>query len=68
MNEWERRATDFILILHLITVIQIDKIYFCLGKRDTGRGSLYPIMGFGKIHNYFLLVHNSNVTQLQFEL
>ena len=46
----------------------IDKISFCLGKRDTGRGSLYRIMGFGKIHNYFLLVHNSNVTQLQFEL
>jgi len=53
VNEWEKRATDFILaenlgfILHLITVIQIDIIAFCLGKRDTGRGPLYPIMGFG---------------------
>ena len=37
VNEWEKRATDFILgiILHLITVIQIDIISFCLGKRDS---------------------------------
>ena len=51
MNEWEKRATDFILgiILHLQTVIQINIIYFCLRKRDTGSGPLYPIMGFGQI-------------------
>ena len=49
VNEREKRATDFILgiILHLITVIQINIIAFCLRKRDTGRGPLYPIMGFG---------------------
>ena len=47
--KWEKRATDFILgiILHLITVIQIDIIDFCLGKKGTGHGPLYPIMGFG---------------------
>jgi len=30
VNEWEKRATDFIfgIILHLITVIQIDIIAF----------------------------------------
>ena len=49
MNEWEKRATDFILGIILITVIQIDIVAFCLGKRDTGRGPLYLIMGFGKI-------------------
>ena len=40
MNEWEKRATDFILgiILHLKTVNQINIISFCLGKRDTGSG------------------------------
>ena len=44
VNEWEKRATDFILgiILHLQTVIQINMIYFCLEKRDTGSGPLYP--------------------------
>ena len=44
MNEWEKRATDFILgiILHLKTVNQINIISFCLGKRDTGSGPLYP--------------------------
>ena len=49
--EWVERATDFILgiILHLITVIPIDIIAFCLGERDTGRGALYPIVGFGQI-------------------
>ena len=49
VNELEKRATDFILgiILHLITVIQINIIAFCLGKSDTGRGPLHPIMGFG---------------------
>ena len=37
VNEWEKRATEFIhgIILHLITVIQIDIISFCLGKRDS---------------------------------
>ena len=53
MNEWEKRPTDFILgiILHFRTVIQINIIYFCLEKRDTGSGPtpLYPIMGFGQI-------------------
>ena len=51
MNELEKRPTDFIfgIILHLRTVIQINIIYFCLGKRDTGSGPLYPIMGFGQI-------------------
>ena len=53
MNKWEKRPTDFILgiILHLRPVIQIliNIIYFCLGKRDTGSGPLYPIMGFGQI-------------------
>ena len=50
VNEWEKWATDFILgiILHLIMVIQIDIIVFCLRKRDTGRSPPYPIMGFGK--------------------
>ena len=43
VNEWKKRATDFILsiILHLQTVIQINIMYF-LGKRDTGSGPLYP--------------------------
>ena len=47
LNEWEKRATDFILgiILHLITVIQIDIIAFCLGKRDWPRSTL-PNYGF----------------------
>ena len=51
MNEWKKRPTDFILgiILHLRTVIQINIIYFCLRKRDTGSGPLYPIMGFGQM-------------------
>ena len=37
MYEWEKRPTDFILgiILHLQTVIQINIIYFFLGKGDT---------------------------------
>ena len=50
-----RRATNCILgiILQLITIIQIDIFSFCLGKRDTGRGPLYPIMGFGKISSLF---------------
>ena len=52
VNEWEKRATDFILgiILHLQTVIQINIIYFCLGKRETGdwqRSTLPIVMGFG---------------------
>ena len=56
MNEWEKQATDLILglILHLQTVIQINIIYFCLEKRDTSSGPLYPvpmIMGFGQIPN-----------------
>ena len=38
-------------IKHLRTVIQINIIYFCLQKRDTGSGPLYPIMGFGQIGN-----------------
>ena len=50
VNEWEKRATDFILgiINHLWMVIQnqinIIIISFCLGKRDigTGSGPLYP--------------------------
>ena len=52
---WEKRPTDFILgyiILHLRTVIQINIIYFCFRKRDTGSGPLYPIMGFGQIYVY----------------
>jgi len=51
-DEWEERLTDFILgiILQLRTVIQIDIIYFCLEKRDSGSGLLYPIMGFGQIY------------------
>ena len=55
VNEWEKRPTDFILgiILHLRTVIQNNIIYFCLGKRDTGSGPLYPIMGFGQISSLF---------------
>ena len=32
---------------------QINIIYFCLGKRDTGSGPLYPIMGFGQISSLF---------------
>ena len=50
-----KRPTDFILgiILHLRTVIQINIIYFCLGKIDTGSGPLYPIMGFGQISSLF---------------
>ena len=56
MNEWEKRPTDFILgiILHLRTVIQINIIYFCLGKIDTGSGPLYPVMGFGQIYVYLI--------------
>ena len=44
VTEWEKRATNFILgiILHLQMVIQMNIIYFCLGKRDTGSGPLYP--------------------------
>ena len=44
VNKWEKRATDFIfgIILHLKTVNQINIISFCLGKRDTGSGPLYP--------------------------
>ena len=54
MDEWEKRATDIIfgVILHLRTVIQINIISFCLGKRDTGSGLLYPVpmnMGFDQI-------------------
>ena len=58
MNEWEKRPTDFILgiILHLRTVIQINIIYFCLQKRDTGSGPLYPIMGFGQIYLIYNLI------------
>ena len=41
------------IILHLRTVIQINIIYFCLQKRDTGSGPLYPIMGFGQISPLF---------------
>ena len=37
------------IILHLRTVIQINIIYICLGKRETGSSPLYPIMGFGEI-------------------
>ena len=33
---------------------QIDINAFCFGKRHTGRGPLYPIMGFGKIGNRVL--------------
>ena len=56
MNEWEKRRTDFILgiILHLRTVIQINIIYFCLGKIDNGSGPLYPVMGFGQIYVYLI--------------
>ena len=41
-NEWEKRPTDFILgiILHLRTVIQVNIISFCLGKRDTSGSGL----------------------------
>ena len=48
VNERKKRATDFTLgiILHLNTVIRIDIISFCLGKRDTGNSPLYPIIGF----------------------
>ena len=55
VNKWEKRPTDFILgiILNLRTVIQIDIIYFCLQKRATGSGPLYPIMGFGQISSLF---------------
>ena len=35
--------------LHLRTVIRINIIYFCLGKRDTDSCPLYPIMDFGQI-------------------
>ena len=49
MNEWEKRATDFILgiILYWITVIQIDIVAFCLGKKDTGRGPLLTLFNYG---------------------
>ena len=42
--DWKKRATDFILgiNLHFRTVIQINIISFCLEKRDTGSGTLYP--------------------------
>ena len=55
VNEWEKRPTDFILgiILNLRTVIQINIIYFCLQKSDSGSGPLYPIMGFGQISPLF---------------
>ena len=29
--------------------VHYNIIYFCLQKRDTGSGPLYPIMGFGQI-------------------
>ena len=51
---WEKRATDIILsiILHLITVIQINIIAFILEReiQPTGRSLLYPIIGYGKIY------------------
>ena len=55
MNEWEKRATDFILgiILYLITVIQIDIIAFCLGKRDWPRSTL-PNLNYGFWYNHMI--------------
>ena len=63
MNEWEKRPTDFILgiILHLRTVIQINIIYFCLRKRDTGSGPLYPIMGFGQINTILIVISHKEI-------
>ena len=54
----KKRATDFILgiILHLITVIQINIISFCLGKRDTGSGPLYPWLWVLVKYHLFLIV------------
>ena len=63
----ERLISDFNLgiIFHLQTVIQINFIYFCLGKRDTGSGppivmGFGPfgqiVMGFGQISTYFFLL------------
>ena len=68
MNEWKKRPTDFILgiILHLQTVIQINIIYFCLRKRDTGSGPLYPIMGFGQILYRVLEYRGGKVVLLRY--
>ena len=46
-REWMGKASDRFhsrigIILHLKTVNQINIISFCLGKRDTGSGPLYP--------------------------
>ena len=70
MNEWEKRATDFILgiILHLKTVNQINIISFCLGKRDTGSGPLYPWLWVLVKYHLFLIIMSGYFIKSKYKL
>ena len=58
VNIWGKRATNFILgiILHLMTVIQIDIIALCFGKIDTGRGHSAQLWVLVKYHLFLIIV------------
>ena len=70
MNEWEKRATDFIfgIILHLKTVNQINIISFCLGKRDTGSGRLYPWLWVLVKYHLFLIIMSGYFIKSKYKL
>ena len=71
--KWMGKASDRFhshigIILHLKTVNQINIISFCLGKRDTGSGPLYPWLWVLVKYHLFLIIMSGYFIKSKYKL